>query len=139
MRVGSAIVAILVAVCVAVLLTPARAWAASSRSPARRAATPVTVKMVGDQLTFDPPRVVVRRGQTVEWRNQGNQIHNILDDAAKATNKADVGAPAGATPFDSGLLKPGQNYSHRFTVRGTYRYVCTLHEAQGMKGEIVVK
>ncbi len=139
MRVGSAIVAILVAVCVAVLLTPARAWAASSRSTARRAAAPVRVKMAGDQLTFDPPRVVIRRGQTVEWQNQGNQLHNIVDDAAKATNKADVAAPDGAAPFDSGLLKPGQNYSHRFTVRGTYRYVCTLHEVQGMKGEIVVK
>jgi plastocyanin len=90
-------------------------------------------------LTFNPPKLVIRRGQTVEWQNQSNQLHNVVDDATKATNKADVRLPAGVPPFGSGLLRPGQNYSHRFTVRGTYRYVCTLHEAQGMKFEIVVK
>ncbi len=138
MKAGSAGVALLVGACLVIVLGPA-ASAQSRHSAARRAAAPAIVKMVGDQLTFDPPKLVIRRGQTVEWQNQSNQLHNIVDDAAKATNKADVGMPAGATPFDSGLLKPGQNYSHRFTTRGTYRYVCTLHEVQGMKGEIVVK
>ncbi len=104
-----------------------------------RAAAPVVVKMVGDEMTFNPPRIVVRAGQTVEWENQSRQVHNILDDSSTATNKADVSAPASAPPFDSGFLNPGKNYSHRFTVRGTYHYVCTLHEPQGMKGEIVVK
>ncbi len=111
----------------------------ASAKRASAAAAPHVVKMVGDQLTFDPPKLEIRRGQTVEWQNQSNQLHNVVDDAAKATNKADVSLPATAKPFDSGFLKPGQNFSQRFTVRGTYHYVCTLHEIQGMKGEIVVK
>ncbi len=104
-----------------------------------QAHAPVVVKMVGDQLTFDPPRIVIRRGQAVEWQNGSRQVHNIVDDASKALKKEDVSEPPGATAFDSGFLNPGQNYTHRFTVRGTYRYVCTLHEPQGMKGEIVVR
>ncbi len=105
----------------------------------KRQARPAVVKMVADQLTFDPPTLIIKKGQSVEWQNQSRQVHNILDDPSKAQNKADAGLPAGAQPFDSGYVNPGQNYTHRFTVRGTYRYVCTLHEPQGMKGTIVVK
>jgi plastocyanin len=137
---GPTRIAVAVAICLGMGLYAADAPGQGRGSAARRTAGPaVVVKMVGDQLVFNPPSVVIRRGQTVEWQDQSNQLHNIVDDAAKATNKADVALPKGASPFDSGFLKPGQSYSHRFTVRGTYRYVCTLHEVQGMKGEIVVK
>ncbi len=139
MRVSPVLVAVIAAICLGL------AWRAAGASGrvhgARQAASGarVVVATAGDQLTFDPPRVVIRKGQTVEWQNQSRQVHNIVDDPAKATNAADVSAPAGAPAFDSGYLNPGQNYSHRFTVRGTYRYVCTLHEPQGMKGEVIVR
>ena len=140
MRIGLTRVAVAVAICLGMALHAVDASSQGRRSvPQRQATNAVVVKMAGDQLVFNPPSIVIRRGQTVEWRDQSNQLHNIVDDAAKATNKADVELPKGAAPFDSGFLKPGQGYSHRFTVRGTYRYVCTLHEVQGMKGEIVVK
>ncbi len=128
--------------CAVMALYVSRASAQEPHATAKRAAaasTPAVVKMVGDQLTFDPPRIVIRRGQSVEWQNQSNQLHNVVDDATKATNKADVGLPGGAKPFASEFLKPGDKFTQRFTVRGVYRYVCTLHEVQGMKGEIVVK
>ncbi len=143
MTLGLRRAALLAIVCAAVALYASQASGQGrGRSTAKRAAattTPTIVKMVGDQLTFDPPKLEIRRGQTVEWQNQSNQLHNVVDDAAKATNKADVSLPATAKPFESGFLKPGQNFSQRFTARGTYHYVCTLHEIQGMKGEIVVK
>ncbi len=137
MRIGLIRVAAVAAICFGVGMY--QAAAAPPRHASKKQAEPVVVKTVGDQLTFDPPRIVIRRGQTVEWENQSRQVHDVVDDASKALNKADVGLPAGATPFDSGYVNPGQNYTHRFTVRGTYHYVCSLHEAQGMKGEIVVK
>ncbi len=118
-------------------LTAASAIGQTAR-PAGRA--PVVVKMYGDNLTFDPPLVTVRRGQTVEWQNLSRgMIHTVTADPAKADNKADVGLPPQAKPFDSGYMKPGDSFRHTFTVRGTYRYVCVTHEAQRMVGQVVVK
>lgn len=139
MRVDLGRVAVAAFACAVIALCASLASGQGRSSTTAKAANPTVVKMVGDELTFGPPRLVIRRGQTVEWQNQSNQLHNIVDDAAKATSKTDVGLPGGAKPFGSGFLKPGGTFSQRFTVRGTYRYVCTLHEVQGMKGEIVVK
>jgi plastocyanin len=36
------------------------------------------------------------------------------------------------------LLQSGQTFSRVFTTPGVYRYVCTLHEANGMKGVVIV-
>ena len=30
-------------------------------------------------------------------------------------------------------------FSHTFKVPGTYRYYCTLHEGNGMVGEVIVR
>jgi len=62
-----------------------------------------------------------------------------VDDASKAISVIDVKLPAGVQPFDSGYLQPGQTYSRVFTVPGIYRYVCTLHEGNGMKGVVIVR
>ena len=43
-----------------------------------------------------------------------------------------------AKEFDSGLISPGKDYSHTFTVPGTYKYFCIPHEAVGMLGTVIV-
>jgi plastocyanin len=63
----------------------------------------------------------------------------VVDDASKALNLADVKLPPGVKPFDSNFLQPGQTFARVFTVPGVYRYVCTLHEANGMKGVVIVR
>ena len=68
-----------------------------------------------------------------------NAIHNVVDDGAKALDKTDVALPVSGKPFDSGYLQPGQTFTRVFTQTSTYRYVCTLHEGNGMKGVIVVR
>jgi plastocyanin len=101
---------------------------------------PVAVNMTGDNLTFDPPVVTIRRGQTVEWQNLSRgMIHTVTADPKQAQNKANVSLPPGAKPFDSGYMKPGDSFRHTFTVRGTYRYVCITHEVQHMVGQVIVK
>ncbi len=130
------------AVCVVVLFVSGIATSApiQKKSAATKAAAAVVVKMVGDNLTFDPPTVTIRRGQTVEWQNNSRGlIHTVTTDPQKVADKANVRMPAGAKPFDSGYMKPGDTYKHTFTVRGTYRYVCVTHEVQRMLGEIIVK
>ncbi len=96
-----------------------------------------TVNM-GD-MTFLPATITVNAGEKVVWKNSSSAIHNVVDDASKATSVIDVKLPAGVQPFDSGYLQPGQIYSRVFTLPGIYRYVCTLHEANGMKGVVIVR
>jgi copper-containing nitrite reductase len=90
-------------------------------------------------MGFLPPTITVNTGEKVVWRNSSQAIHNVVDDAGKALTVADVKLPSGVNPFDSGLLQPGQTFSRVFTVPGVYRYVCTLHEANGMKGVVIVR
>lgn len=96
-----------------------------------------TVNM-GD-MSFLPATITVNAGERVVWKNSSFAVHNVVDDASKATSVIDVKLPAGAEPFDSGYMQPGGTYSRVFTVPGIYRYVCTLHEANGMKGVVIVR
>lgn len=96
-----------------------------------------TVNM-GD-LAFLPATITVNVGQRITWKNSSEAVHNVVDDASKALSVADVKLPSSVQPFDSGFLQPGQTFSRVFTVPGVYRYVCTLHEANGMKGVVIVR
>jgi plastocyanin len=96
-----------------------------------------TVNM--SNMAFLPATITVNVGQNVVWKNSSQVIHNVVDDASKALNVADVKLPSSVKPFDSNFLQPGQTFARVFTVPGVYRYVCTLHEANGMKGVVIVK
>jgi plastocyanin len=90
-------------------------------------------------MAFVPPTVEVSVGQQVVWHNTSSAVHNVVDDASKALDKSDVALPISVKPFDSGYLQPGQSFARVFTQPGIYRYVCTLHEGNGMKGVVVVR
>ncbi len=109
--------------------------------PAAAASIPRDAVPVGmsDMVAFTPVTVTIRAGQAVVWKNTSVSVHNVVDDAAKATETSDVHLPAGVKPFDSGYMQPGQTYVRTFTVPGIYRYVCTLHESSGMKGTVIVR
>ena len=87
---------------------------------------------------FFPDVVVVHPGDTVEWTNNSDVPHAITDDPASAVHSGDVSSPPSAPPFDSGYVQPGKSFRYRFTVLGEYRYVCFVHETQGMTGTIIV-
>ena len=88
---------------------------------------------------YDPPRLFVQVGRTVQWKNTGNVIHSINDDPRTAMKASDALLPSNAKPFLSGDVMPGATYKHTFTVPGRYRYFCTTHEKDKMIGEIVVE
>jgi plastocyanin len=105
-----------------------------------RAAKPaIVVEMMDMPASFEPMRTTLKVGDTVEWKNTGSQLHHVTTDPAAALKKADVSNPPGAKPFDSGFLKPGETFSETFSVPGTYRYTCAVHEAKGMNGELIVQ
>jgi plastocyanin len=90
------------------------------------------------KAVFVPATVNVSIGDTVTWTNPGVITHTVTFDPGKATTAADVVLPAGAAPFDSGDMEEDATFSHTFTVKGTYKYVCKYHEMMGMVGTVVV-
>ncbi len=100
-------------------------------------ASRATVNM--GEMSFQPATLTIEVGERVVWKNTSNVTHNVVDDASKALYLVDVKLPSGTAPFDSGYVQPYQTYTRVFNVPGIYRYVCTLHEASGMKGTIIVR
>jgi plastocyanin len=98
-----------------------------------------TVDMAGELLVFKPATIKIKAGQTVEWKNSSAEVHTVTADPTHAMNAHDVELPKGVQPFDSGYMNPGTTFKHTFTTPGTYRYVCVLHEEQGMIGEVIVE
>jgi plastocyanin len=89
-------------------------------------------------LGFSPQTVSIKAGQVVLWRNQSLFAHTVTFDRSAVDNPSDVVVPVGAEPFSSGDIPPGETFAHKFTVAGTYRYVCLKHEGESMTGTIIV-
>jgi plastocyanin len=78
---------------------------------------------------YNPSPLGITVGTNVTWKNNDNTAHTVTE-----------GSPSGNTPqngFDSGIIPPGQTFSHTFEKPGTTQYYCTLHPT--MLGEINVK
>ncbi|WP_426420518.1 cupredoxin domain-containing protein [Bradyrhizobium genosp. A] len=108
-------------------------------SPALAQGKTVEVSMKNSPKgVFVPTTVNISVGDTVKWTNPGVITHSVTFDPAQATMASDVVLPVGVAPFDSGNMEEGATFSHTFTVKGTYKYVCKFHEAMGMAGTVVV-
>lgn len=64
-------------------------------------------------VTYDQKDVSVMPGTTVTWTNTDDKPHSITSGSAQT-------GPDGK--FDSGLIQPGQTYSHTFTDAGSFSY-----------------
>lgn len=73
-------------------------------------------------FAFSPRTITINVGDRVRWTNTDAVVHT-----ATATSGA----------FDTGDLGEGESASVRFTIAGTYRYVCTPHPT--MTGTIRVR
>jgi plastocyanin len=110
--------------------TPAPAQPAAARpapTPAVTPATPAAPKKTLRRVTlrafsFNPPRIDIEAGTTVEFRNNDQVWHSVT-----ATDRS----------FDAGLIDPGKSWRHTFTKPGTYNFFCQPHPF--MKGVIVVR
>jgi plastocyanin len=79
---------------------------------------------------FSPATVRIHRGDKVVWRWKGSNDHTV-------TFKT---APRGVKrPRGTGVRSTGSRFAHTFTRRGTYRYVCRIHQDLGMKGRVIVQ
>jgi plastocyanin len=97
----------------------------------------VTMKQA-PKARFAPDVVNISVGDTVHWTNPAFVTHTVTFDPAQAQTAGDVTLPGGVAPFGSGDIEEDQSYSHTFTAKGTYKYVCKYHEAMGMAGTVIV-
>ena len=92
----------------------------------------------GTKSRFDPETVTIAAGDTVKWTNPAFVTHSVTFDPLMAAKAEDVALPSGVEPFDSGSIEEDGTFSHTFTVKGTYKYICKFHEAMGMVGTLIV-
>ena len=87
---------------------------------------------------FVPKSVNINVGDTVRWTNKAILVHTATFDPKQAIKASDISLPAGVAPFGSKDLNQDDTFSHTFTVKGIYKYVCKYHEAMGTIGTVVV-
>ncbi|HMH66015.1 MAG TPA: plastocyanin/azurin family copper-binding protein [Rhizomicrobium sp.] len=111
----------------------------TAAAPAFAQAKTVEVAMKqSPKMLFVPAVANIKVGDTVHWTNAYSTSHTVTFDPAKAATPANVALPEGVAPFDSGNVEEDGSFSHTFTVKGTYKYICIYHEAMGMVGTVVV-
>ena len=110
---------------------------AATPALAQGATVEVSMKQ-SPKMLFVPASVNVKMGDTVKWTNPYNITHTVTFDPAQAQTASDVALPAGVAPFGSGDIEEDGTFSHTFTAKGTYKYVCKYHEAMGMMGTVIV-
>jgi plastocyanin len=106
--------------------------------PALAEAKTVEVSMGKAQMRFLPDTVRIGVGDTVQWTNPAVITHSVTFDPGLSAKPGNVMLPDGVAPFDSGEMEQDAQFSHTFTVKGTYKYICKLHEAMGMVGTVIV-
>ena len=67
---------------------------------------------------YDPPSLIIFKGGEIIWRNDDTNSHTVTGGTA-------LEGPNGL--FDSGLMKAGDTFSHRFDSSGEYPYYCMIH------------
>lgn len=98
---------------------------AEPRRPTVAPSTPATgerISTVIRQMKFARNRLEIDVGTTITWENEDPLAHTVT---------AEDGS------FDSGLIQPGERWSHTFTTPGTYNFLCTPHPF--MTGVVIVR
>lgn len=97
-----------------------------------------TIEISMTDSAFVPPMITIHAGDEVTWKNPAILLHTITFDPAQAADKSSIKLPAGVQPFGSADLSEDDTFTHIFTEKGTYAYVCKYHESMGMKGTVIV-
>ncbi|KEQ56411.1 Plastocyanin protein [Marine Group I thaumarchaeote SCGC AAA799-E16] len=93
----------------------------ASKLPSRLVSIPAGTSVPGCEegdKCYDPPSLIIFKGGEVIWRNDDSSAHTV-------TSGDIINGPDGK--FDSGLIKSGKTFSHKFEKSGEYAYFCMIH------------
>ncbi|MBD2346951.1 plastocyanin [Anabaena subtropica] len=105
------------------------------------AAETYTVKLGSDKglLVFEPAKLTVNPGDTIEWKNNKVPPHNVVfDPALNPAKSADL---AKSLSHKQLLMSPGQTQTTTIPAdapAGEYTFYCEPHRGAGMVGKITV-
>ncbi|MDM3850753.1 MAG: plastocyanin [Aphanizomenon gracile PMC627.10] len=91
-------------------------------------------------LQFQPKKLTVKPGDTIEWKNNKVPPHNVVFDAKKNPNKD--AALVKSLSHKKLLLSPGQTKTTVIpadAAPGAYTFYCEPHRGAGMVGQIIVE
>ena len=98
----------------------------------------IVVKMIDKsptEFTYEPAQVTANPGDVVQFVQVSATPHNV------DFRETPAGADLGAAKTGEYMLTPNQKYELRIDARfkaGNYKFVCTPHEALGMKGSLTI-
>jgi plastocyanin len=87
---------------------------------------------------YIPSKISVNQNDTISWINKDTEVHTVTSGIGAGlesllNNKK--GTKNGF--FDSGIFRPGENWTCKFVNSGTFTYFCTVHP--WMEGTVIVK
>jgi plastocyanin len=93
---------------------------ALSATVALGATKSVGVKKSGSKFKWSVSTLRIKKGDTVKWSWSGSIPHNVTGPGFKSKTG------------------PKVTYSRKFTRAGSFKVVCTIHQAQGQRMTVVV-
>lgn len=101
-----------------------------------------TIKLGNDKgmLAFEPAKVTIKPGDTIQWVNNKVPPHNVVFDESK--NAAKSSEFAKALSHKQLMMNPGQITETTFPAdapAGEYTFYCEPHRGAGMVGKIFVE
>jgi plastocyanin len=104
-----------------IALLLAVALVAITATAALAATKSVGVSKSGSKYKFTASTLRIKKGDTVKWSWSGSVPHNVKGPGFSSKTATKV------------------TFSRKFTKAGTYKVVCTLHQALGQRMTVVVK
>lgn len=92
-------------------------------------------------MRFVRPTVTVHVGDTVVFANTGmGAPHTVTFGAEPANVFVPSGDPShfSGGNLNSGIILPGKDFTVKFQAKGTFEYICALHDYMGMVGKVRV-
>ncbi len=114
--------------------SPLLASCASEKKPEYE----VDIVIQQNEISYSPDKLTIPRGSTITWLNKSYYSQSVTCDPKKKASDITANLPTGSQPWDSGLLYPGQQYSKRFDVPGTYIYFSLPRLSAATVGTIIV-
>jgi plastocyanin len=98
----------------------------------------VDITNLSPRQWYTPSQISINQNNTVTWINEDTEGHTVTSGTGEGleslVNKK-KGTKSGI--FDSGIFRPGNNWTYRFEQPGVFTYFCTVHP--WMEGTVVVK
>lgn len=93
-------------------------FATSSEKLTQRIIIPTGNAQQHERGSYVPESPTVFRGTVVTWMNHDTVAHTVQSQDGKGNV---------ISLFNSGVLEPGESFSHQFNEPGIYEYLCSLH------------